>query len=98
MADITYKDWRGTEIKVGSKVVYPTRRGSSLDVEEATVTEIIPQDKTKYPWKEYTLKVERPSTKWVSKGSYEDDNYSYDQVDYIAKITLTEIGRVTVVN
>lgn len=35
------KDWRGNPIEVGSKVVYPVRQGSSTDVIEADVVEIV---------------------------------------------------------
>lgn len=31
------KDWRGTDITVGARVVYPVRNGSSLHLTEATV-------------------------------------------------------------
>lgn len=36
------KDWRGTEIKVGCLVAYPGRKGSSLWMVEAEVTELHP--------------------------------------------------------
>lgn len=34
------KDWRGKPIKVGSKVVYPSRQGSSLWMSEGEVVRI----------------------------------------------------------
>lgn len=38
------KDWRGTEIKVGSTVVYPSRQGSLLWMTEGEVVSL-PQSK-----------------------------------------------------
>ena len=34
------KDWRGTTLKVGSRVVYPSRQGSSLWMSEAEVVSV----------------------------------------------------------
>lgn len=34
------KDWRGTEVKVGSTVVYPSRQGSQLWMSEGEVVTI----------------------------------------------------------
>lgn len=34
------KDWRGTRIKVGSAVVYPSRQGSSLWMNEGEVISV----------------------------------------------------------
>jgi hypothetical protein len=39
-----YEDFRGTEIKVGSGVVYAQRKGSSLWMEEGTVVELTTQE------------------------------------------------------
>lgn len=36
------KDWRGTKIKVGSTVVYPSRQGSRLWMNEGTVLSLEP--------------------------------------------------------
>jgi len=36
------KDWRGTPIKVGSTVVYPSRKGSSLWMIEGVVQSLTP--------------------------------------------------------
>lgn len=36
------KDWRGTKIKVGQTVVYPSRQGSSLWMTEGVVVEVNP--------------------------------------------------------
>ena len=36
------KDWRGTPIVVGSTVVYPSRKGSSLWMTEGTVIGLKP--------------------------------------------------------
>lgn len=41
---MSIKDWRGNEIKVGSRIVYPGRQSSSMWVVEAVVREI-----TEYP-------------------------------------------------
>lgn len=38
------KDWRGTEIKVGSRVIYVSRQHSSMWVTEGEVTDIIGQN------------------------------------------------------
>jgi hypothetical protein len=35
------RDWRGTEIEVGSRVIYPVRMGSSMWMTEIEVTEVI---------------------------------------------------------
>jgi hypothetical protein len=35
---VVIKDWRGTKIKIGSKVVYPSRQGSRLWMSEGVVT------------------------------------------------------------
>jgi hypothetical protein len=37
-----YTDWRGTEITVGCHIVYPVRQSSSMWMNEAEVTEIVP--------------------------------------------------------
>ncbi len=37
------RDWRGQVLGVGDTVVYPGRRGSSIWINEGTVTEIIDQ-------------------------------------------------------
>ncbi len=42
------RDWRGTEIEVGSRVVYPGRQGSSMWMTEGEVVELKP--KTELRW------------------------------------------------
>jgi hypothetical protein len=42
-------DWRGSTIRIGSRVIYSTRSGSSLDVIEGEVVEIIEGNDT-YQW------------------------------------------------
>lgn len=36
------KDWRGTEVNVGDRVVYPGRHSSSMWMVEAEVVELVP--------------------------------------------------------
>jgi hypothetical protein len=43
------RDWRGVPIEIGSRIVYPTRHGSSMDIKEAEVLEIHPCDDDSNP-------------------------------------------------
>jgi len=38
------KDWRGVEVKVGDRVLYATRAGSSMTIVEGNVLDIVGDD------------------------------------------------------
>lgn len=52
-------DWRGTELRVGSRVIYPVRKSSSMWVTEATVVQIQEDfiEKFSHSWWERSLTV-----------------------------------------
>lgn len=80
------KDWRGTEIKVGSLIVYPVRQSSSLWVNEARVTEIIPYSGSR-------------TDKWAPIGTLKaQTTRMYDSWSKPGKVvTVSCVERVTVV-
>lgn len=53
------QDWRGTPLKVGSRVVYPSRNRNNMWVREATVTFVEEKfvDKFDSSWWERTVKI-----------------------------------------
>lgn len=79
------KDWRGTEIKIGSKIVYCVKHSCYVSVHEAEVLEIF--QKAKYSWdpmiKYDVLKVKR------LRG-----NCTYGREQY--ETTITNLNTVTV--
>lgn len=77
------RDWRGTEIEVGDRILYPVRWSSSMDMHEATVTEI--GSKLKYSRQEPYIKAD-----WIKASS----NRSWRTVKVV---TLTQLNRVTVI-
>lgn len=51
------KDWRGTDIEVGSTIVYPSRTGSAMWMVEAVVDDVYMVER--YGRKEPRLRVKR---------------------------------------
>lgn len=94
------KDWRGTELKVGSIIVYPVRQSSSMWVNEATVIsfeEIKPE--TTRTWEtegkqhSYTNPAEVNLTVELT-GRMTGGTYSKDEPKRITKLS---VGRWTIV-
>jgi len=83
------KDWRGTEIKIESRIVWPGRSGSHLWMTEGTVVDIIEEFCKSDPFMAYPifkLKVKR-----TNKSSCVLRNFG-------KIVTISQFGRVTVLD
>ena len=80
------KDWRGTPITVGSRIVYPGRYGSSMWISESIVDEVIETEEERYG---RTVKVERLKVTKIRKGRV--------LLKMPKQSTITRVDRVTVV-
>ncbi len=88
------KDWLGTEIKVGSVIVYPGRQGSSMWMSKAVVLEV--GTTTAREWRH------APISDW---GYYEKPRLTVavDQTNYtgavvgVRRVKIDRVDRVTVV-
>ena len=61
------KDWRGVEVKVGDRVMYATRMGSSMTIVEGNVLAIEPSTYTPYgqdQWHQAVVDVVNESGGW----------------------------------
>lgn len=87
---MTVKDWRGNEIKVGSKIIWPGRSGSSMWMTEGEVVDI--EIKKDSRWNGTQIEeFEVPVLKVKSLGT---TNFWKNQTDKIS--TIHVISRVTV--
>lgn len=81
------KDWRGTEIEVGSRVLYPTRQNSTQHIHEGIVTSVR-EPKSKGPlFDNGSLRVEHV------RSTERRDLYPRKQ----NRVTITAVNRVTVI-
>ncbi len=106
------RDWRGTELTVGSKIVYATGSRSSMTMVEAEVLEIRPREKVdRWGPKQRTYSlivrpVDSHNTNVASRGrkfvwddrDAEDpkDRWHYEDVP-VKPVALTAVERVTVI-
>lgn len=81
-------DWRGTEIEVGSRVVYPVRQGSSMWMTEIEVTAVV-EDEPK-PGNTYGVGFIRGKT--VNTAGYVKDAAERRKL-----VTVSALRRVTVI-
>lgn len=82
---MTFHDWRGTEIKAGSIVVYPSRQSSSMWVNEGVVIDVDEVD-------ERGRRCLKGHVRKTREHSYGSTKETPD-----AKITSPDFSRVTVV-
>jgi len=79
------KDWRGTEVEVGSIVVYPVRGGSHMHMAEGIVTELQLMTADRWDWNQKKMvptevgvvKVRRTLTSGYVGDVIEDDGKRY---------------------
>lgn len=64
------KDFLGQEIMIGDVVVYPTRWGSSMDMNIGRVTEIV-EKKSSSTWQPpVRIQIEKIQRKWPKESAY----------------------------
>ena len=87
-----FVDWRGTEIKAGSVVVYPGRHSSSLWMNEGHVVEIEQADendswkfRNRPPERRYKLKIVKTKTNYAWQ-TVSGKRFSYPDIDRVTVI------------
>jgi hypothetical protein len=84
--EVELSDWRGTPINQGDTIVYATGTGSSHDLVEAEVLEVIPCDNH---WAYHAQRLDED----MSKNGYDEDKYKkmkyYLSLSYKVKVRRT---------
>ncbi|MFI6512939.1 hypothetical protein ACIBCT_35520 [Streptosporangium sp. NPDC050855] len=89
---LVFKDWRGKDITIGSKVLYPSEYGNGLRMVEGEVTKIVTRQG--YSWDGDNL-VSKPVTKVTVKPERrsQGNNWRYQA----ATVTISVLSNLTVV-